>query len=145
MSRLPGDDPLPTDGSPWDSTSADGSPGRDLERVAIAEAAAGAVRAVPGVVRLQPGLAGLLKQFAAQAWERATGRPAPDVAGIDVDLRADGTVGIDVRIVTAVDHPAARVGAAAHLAVTAAIESTTQQTPEVCIRIVEIDLEPQRR
>lgn len=116
----------------------------EIERVTIAEAAATAARAVDGVVRLQPGLVGLLKQFAAQAWERATGRPMPDIAGIDVDLRADGTVHLDVRIVTAIDRHTAAVGAAVHTAVTAAVETATGRVPQVRVRVVEIDLEPTR-
>jgi hypothetical protein len=114
----------------------------DVERVVLAEAAASAARGVAGVVRLQPGLMGLLKQFAAQAWERATGRPMPDVAGIDVDLHPDGTVQVEARIVTAADYCAADVGTAVHTAITAALESLTDQLIRVRIRIVEIDLEP---
>ncbi|WP_350276339.1 Asp23/Gls24 family envelope stress response protein [Kribbella sp. HUAS MG21] len=115
----------------------------EVERIALAETAAVAARSVAGVVRLQPGLVGLLKQLAAQAWERATGRPVPDVAGIDVALDADGGVQIDARIVTAVDHQAAEVGSAVHSAITAAVEAATGRVPRVRIRIVEIDLEPQ--
>ena len=116
----------------------------DVERVVLAEAAASAARGVAGVVRLQPGVMGLLKQLAAQAWERATGRPVPDVAGIDVDLHADGTVQVDARIVTAADHCAADVGTAVHAAITTALEPLTDQLTRVRVRIVEIDLEPQR-
>jgi uncharacterized alkaline shock family protein YloU len=116
----------------------------DVERVALAEVAAGAARSVVGVVRLQPGVVGLLKQFAAQAWERASGRPVPDVAGIDVDLHADGQVEIGARIVTAATHNAAEVGAAVHTAIGQAIEPLTGAIPRVRVRIVEIDLEPQR-
>ncbi|GAA3096144.1 putative alkaline shock family protein YloU [Kribbella aluminosa] len=116
----------------------------EVERVQLAETAAVAARAVAGVVRLQPGLVGLLKQLAAQAWERATGRPVPDIAGIDVDLHADGSVQVGARIVTAATHRAAEVGAAVHAAISTAVESVTGTAPQVRVRIVEIDLEPQR-
>ncbi|HZX06125.1 Asp23/Gls24 family envelope stress response protein [Kribbella sp.] len=124
-------------------TAADSS-GVEVERVLLAEAAAVAARSVPGVVRLQPGLVGLLKQLAAQAWERATGRPVPDIAGIDVDLRADGSVQVGARIVTAATYRAAEVGADVHAAISTAIEAVTGTAPQVRVRIVEIDLEPQR-
>ena len=116
----------------------------EVERLALAEAAATAARSVAGVVRLQPGLVGLLKQFAAQAWERATGRPVPDVAGIDVDLRADGSVQVSARIVTAAGYRAADVGDAVHAAISKAVDSATGSVSEVRVRIVEIELEAQR-
>ncbi|WP_427893372.1 hypothetical protein ACQHIV_10900 [Kribbella sp. GL6] len=116
----------------------------EVERVELAEVAAAAARSVAGVVRLQPGLVGLLKQLAAQAWERATGRPVPDIAGIDVELRADGRVEVGARIVTAATHRAAEVGAAVHASISTAVESVTGTAPQVRVRIVEIALEPNR-
>ena len=116
----------------------------EVGRLALAEAAATAARSVDGVVRLQPGLVGLLKQFAAQTWERATGRAVPDVAGIDVDLHADGRVEVSARIVTAATYRAADVGTAVHTAISKQIESATGSTPQVRVRIVEIELEAQR-
>lgn len=116
----------------------------EVERIALAEAAATAARSVDGVVRLQPGLVGLLKQFAAQAWERATGRPVPDVAGIEVDVHADGRVEVSARIVTAALYRAADVGAAVHHAISKELKSATGSAPRVRIRIVEIELEGQR-
>ncbi|TCC32152.1 Asp23/Gls24 family envelope stress response protein [Kribbella sindirgiensis] len=108
----------------------------------IAEVAAAAARAVPGVIRLQPGLVGLVKQIAAQAWQRGTGKPVVDVAGVDVDLHPEGSVRIDVRVVSALNHHATDVGADVHTAITAAVEATTGEIPHVRVRIVEIDLEP---
>lgn len=116
----------------------------EVERLALAEAAATAARSVAGVVRLQPGLVGLLKQVAAQAWERATGRPVPDVAGIDVELHPDGRIEISARIVTAATYRAADVGAAVHTAIGKEIESVTGSAPQVRVRIAEIELEAQR-
>ncbi|MFF0341400.1 hypothetical protein [Kribbella sp. NPDC004875] len=120
-----------------------GPAGKDVERIAIAEAAALAARDVAGVVRLQPGLVGLLRQFAAQAWERATGRPVPDIAGIDVEMATNGSIQVDARIVTAVDHHATTVGAAVDAAITKAVEGASGVVPRVRVRIVEIELEPQ--
>ncbi|TWD82518.1 cell envelope-related Asp23 family protein [Kribbella amoyensis] len=118
-------------------------PDREVERIALAEAAAQAARAIPGVVRLQPGLVGLLKQLAAQTWERATGRPVPDVAGVDVDLTED-RLKIDLRLVVTATHPAATIGEDTHRAVTKAVEARTDRTPTVRILIAEIELPGER-
>lgn len=125
-----------------DRPPADSRSGEAVEQIAIAAAAALAARAVPGVVRLQPGVLGLLKQLAAQAWERTTGRPAPDTAGVDVQITSGGAARVDVRIVTAATHSAADVGAAVHSAVTSAVESATGHIAAVGVRIVAVDLEP---
>ncbi|MGZ0145893.1 hypothetical protein ACXJJ3_02380 [Kribbella sp. WER1] len=114
------------------------------DAVALAEVAAVAARGVAGVVRLQPGLVGLLKQLAAQAWERASGRPVPDIAGIDVEVHPDGRIQIGARIVTAATHRAADVGAGVHDAISSAIVALTGKEPQVRVRIVEIALEPHR-
>jgi hypothetical protein len=114
-------------------------PASVLAEIRYADAVARAVRAVPGVVRLQPGLVGLLRQFAAQAWERATGQPAPDIAGVEIHLSSDGRARIDVRIVADVNYRAADVGAAVHHAATHAI---TDRPTTARVHIVDIDLEP---
>ncbi|MGW6278521.1 hypothetical protein [Kribbella sp. NPDC055071] len=123
-----------------ESTRQSAVPGRTVEQIAIAAAAAEAARSAPGVIRLQPGLKGLLKQFAAEAWERATGRELPDVAGVEVG--AGAALEIGVRIVAGADHRAADVGLAVHDAVVAAVEGATGRVPTVRVRIVDIDLEP---
>jgi uncharacterized alkaline shock family protein YloU len=113
-----------------------------VAQIGAADAAAQAARAVGGVVRLQPGIKGLLRQFGAQAWQRATGRELPDVAGVEVDLSDPDQVSAEVRIVVGVDHLASEVGEKVHQAVTAALVVTTGRPATVRIRIVEFDLEP---
>ncbi|MEU4396787.1 Asp23/Gls24 family envelope stress response protein [Kribbella sp. NPDC023855] len=116
-----------------------------LTEIRAAEAAATATRAVPGVVRLQPGVWGLLRQFVAQAWTQATGKALPDIAGVDADLDANRELlRIDVRIVVSIDYHAAQIGEAVHEAVTAAVAAVTGQPAQVQIHIVEIALEPGR-
>ncbi|GAA1114722.1 Asp23/Gls24 family envelope stress response protein [Kribbella jejuensis] len=110
-----------------------------LHDIRYADSVARAARSVPGVVRLQPGVVGLLRQFAAQAWERTTGTQAPDTAGVDVHLTADGHARVDVRIVVDINHQAAEVGAAVHHAATQAI---TDRPVTARVHIVDIDLEP---
>ncbi|MET7280401.1 Asp23/Gls24 family envelope stress response protein [Kribbella sp. NPDC005582] len=117
-------------------------PAGAVAQLGAADAAAQAARAVGGVVRLQPGIKGLLRQFGAQAWQRATGRDVPDVAGVEVDLSAPGQVRAEVRIVVGVDHLATEVGQKVHEAVAAALETATGRPATVRIRIVEFDLEP---
>ncbi|MFK4084664.1 hypothetical protein ACI2LF_11180 [Kribbella sp. NPDC020789] len=116
-----------------------------VAQIGAADAAAQAARAVDGVVRLQPGIKGLLRQFGAQAWQRATGREVPDVAGVEVDLSDPGQVRAEVRIVVGVDHLASAVGEQVHQAVTAALVVTTGRPANVRVRIVEFDLEPRYR
>ncbi|WP_405059543.1 hypothetical protein OG474_43390 [Kribbella sp. NBC_01505] len=117
-------------------------PSGAVAQIGAADAAAQAARAVGGVVRLQPGIKGLLRQFGAQAWQRATGRDLPDVGGVEVDLSAADEVRAEVRIVVGVDHLASEVGRKVHEAVAAALVVTTGRPAVVRIRIVEFDLEP---
>ncbi len=109
-----------------------------LTEVRAADAAAQAARAVPGVVRLQPGVLGLLRHFAAQAWTQATGKTLPDIAGVDADLTADG-LHLDLRIVVSVFYQAAEVGDAVHRAVASVVEAA-----QIRVHIVEVELEPVR-
>jgi uncharacterized alkaline shock family protein YloU len=117
-------------------------PAGAVAQIGAAEAAAQAARAVGGVVRLQPGIKGLLRQFGAQAWQRATGREVPDTAGVAVDLSDPDQVRAEVRIVVGVDHLASEVGQKVHQAVTAALVVSTGRPAVVRVRIVEFDLEP---
>ncbi|MGY4771250.1 hypothetical protein ACXC9Q_30440 [Kribbella sp. CWNU-51] len=114
-----------------------------LTEIKAADAAARAARAVPGVVRLQPGIWGLLRHFATHAWEQATGKALPDLAGVTADIADHGQqIRIDLRIVVSIHHHAAHVGAAVHDTVTAAVATVTDKPARIRIHIVEIDLEP---
>lgn len=120
-------------------------PAHLLTEIQAADAAATATRAVPGVVRLQPGVWGLLRQFAAHAWEHATGQALPDIAGVDADFTADRQqLRIDLRIVVSIHHQAAQIGTTVHAAVTAAVATVTDTPAAVRVHIVEIDLEPDK-
>lgn len=117
-----------------------------MTEIRAAEAAATAARAVPGVVRLQPGVWGLLRQLAAEAWTQATGKALPDIAGVDADFGANRELlRIDVRIAVSIDHHAAQVGEAVHEAVTTAVAAVTDKPAQIRVHIVEIDLEPSRK
>jgi hypothetical protein len=116
-------------------------PANLMTEIKAAEAAAVAARAVPGVVRLQPGVRGLLRHFAAQAWTQTTGKALPDLAGVKADL-AHGQLHIDLRIVVSVFYQAAEVGEAVSRAAALAVAGLTAVPAEVSTHIVEIDLEP---
>lgn len=123
----------------------DWAPERAVTEVRAADAAARAARAVPGVVRLQPGVLGLLGQFAAEAWGQATGEELPDIAGVQADLTDDAAVRLDLRIVVDGGYRAADVGVAVQDAVVAAVTAAVALRPAaVLVHVVEIDLDADR-
>jgi uncharacterized alkaline shock family protein YloU len=94
-------------------------PDRIVTEVRAAEAAATAARAVPGVAALQPGLRGLVRRLAADAYERVTGTALPDIAGVNAAL-VEGGVRLELSVVLDHGHQASAVGAAVQRAVLAA-------------------------
>lgn len=122
--------------------ASDWAPDDVMVEVRAADAAARAARTVPGVVRLQPGVLGLLAQLAAQAFERATGTALPDIAGVQADLADDRAVRIELQIVIDGGYQAAAVGAMVHQAVTEVVPAVAGVTVnEVRVHIVEVDLD----
>lgn len=108
--------------------------------VAVAAAAAEAARATPGVVRLQPRIWGLVQQLSLQMWERATGRPYPDTAGVEVDID-DAVVAVDISLVLHGRSQAAAVADAVQRAVPPAVTAATGLTVSaVTVHITDIDL-----
>jgi len=95
-------------------------PERVVLEVRAAEAAARAARAVPGVACLQPGLLGLVRRLACDAYERVTGKAVPDIAGVEANL-LDGGICLDLRIVLDGGYQASSVGAAVQRAVLDAV------------------------
>jgi uncharacterized alkaline shock family protein YloU len=119
----------------------DGAPERTVLEVRAAEAAADAARAVPGVAALQPGLWGLVRRLTAESFERLTGRPVPDTAGVEADLR-DGGLRLDLRIVLDGGYQAAAVAAGVQRAVGAAVPAAVgQPVVGVAVHVVAISLE----
>ena len=107
--------------------------------------AARAARAVPGMVRLQPGVLGLLGQLAAEAWEQASGEELPDIAGVVADLDGSGAVSLDLRIVVDGGYRAVDVGVAVQQAVSAAVTAELSlPVGGVAVHVVEIDLDADR-
>lgn len=123
----------------------DWAPENVVTEVRAADVAARATRAVPGVVRLQPGVLGLLGQLAAEAWEQATGEALPDIAGVAAELHESGTVALDLRIVVDGGYRAVDVGAAVQQAVAAAVTAEVSLPVDaVAVHVVEIDLDADR-
>jgi hypothetical protein len=118
--------------------------GQDVTtEVRLAVAAAGAARATPGVVRLQPGLWGLVQQLTRELWERATGQCYPDVGGVRVSL-GGGAATVEIALVTDARFEAASVAVAAQRAAADAVGlAAGADGPElrsVAVHISEISL-----
>jgi uncharacterized alkaline shock family protein YloU len=110
--------------------------------VAAAAAAAAAARATVGVVRLQPRVWGLVQQLSRQMWERTTGRPFPDTAGVDAILDGD-TVAVEIALVLHGRYQATSVADAVQRAVAPAVATATGLVvTTVTVRITDIDLAP---
>jgi uncharacterized alkaline shock family protein YloU len=108
----------------------------------IASVAARAAATTPGVVRLEPGLKGLVT-----AWTRATRQrwkgldPAP-ADGVRV-RSSDGSVSIHIDIVTSALDQAAAVGQAVQRGVSRAVaEETGVGVDEVSVSILDIEPGP---
>jgi uncharacterized alkaline shock family protein YloU len=127
------------------------TPARDHGAVAdiqIAAVAAATARSIPGVARLQPGVWGLVQQLSRELWERITGEPYPDIAGVDAAILDDATATLDITLVTDGHRPAAAVVADVQLAVTTAIGARLAiLVSAVAVHVCEISLphKPPRR
>lgn len=121
-----------------------GSDGPDvLIEMRAAEAAATAARAVPGVVRLQPGLMGLVVQIASEAWERLTGCDLPDAAGVTVSLGRPPSRGlrVELRVVLLLEHGVAATADALRTVVAATVTAAVgHPVDEVVVHVVEVRL-----
>jgi uncharacterized alkaline shock family protein YloU len=105
------------------------------EAVIAAVAAHAAVR-TEGVVRLEPGVTGLLRQAAG----RLTGGNAAPTAGVDVHYDGDIPV-IHLDLVVSGARPVAEVGAAIQRAVAhAVIEGTDVPEPVITVSVLDIEL-----
>lgn len=114
---------------------------RILDEVRVATAAAEAARAVPGVIRLQPGLVGLVAQIAAETWTRVTGLDMPDYGGVDVDLDPAGGANVRITVVTDSRHQAATVAEGIQRAVLAALaERTAPPAATVVVHVCDITI-----
>ncbi|WP_408608085.1 Asp23/Gls24 family envelope stress response protein [Actinophytocola xanthii] len=108
----------------------------------VAAVAVRAAAAVPGVVRVEPGLVGLVASMVRAARHRVTGLdPAPiEGARVELDRVADGhTVRVEVDVVISGQDQAAAVGRAVQRAVAGAVtEATGLTVAEVGVSIIDV-------
>lgn len=106
----------------------------------LAATAADIARATPGVLRLQPGLWGLVQQLSRELWEHVTGDPYPDLGGVEAELR-DRVAHIDITLVADGHRPAAAVAADVQHAVAATVTASFDITSaSVAVHVCAIGL-----
>lgn len=106
----------------------------------VAAVAAAAARAETGVLRLQPGLWGLLQQLRRELWQRDGGAPCPDLAGVEAQIR-DGTTTIDLTVVSDGRRSAAAVAVGVQRAVSEAVTARLGvPVASVAVHVCEISL-----
>jgi uncharacterized alkaline shock family protein YloU len=111
--------------------------------IQIAAVAAATAKSIPGVARLQPGLRGLVQQLSRELWERITGEPYPDIAGVDTAILDDTTAMVDITLATDGHRPAAAIAADVQHAVTTAIAARLAiPVSAVAVHVCEISLPP---
>jgi uncharacterized alkaline shock family protein YloU len=111
--------------------------------IQIAAIAAATVKSIPGVTRLQPGVWGLVQQLGRELWERITGEPYPDTAGVDAAILDDATATVDITLATDGHRSAAAVVADVQHAVTTAIAAHVAiPVSVVAVHVCEISLPP---
>jgi uncharacterized alkaline shock family protein YloU len=114
--------------------------GRIITEPVVAVIAAHAAARTPGVVRLEPGVSGVLREITrvARRWAGLTG-PTP-VDGVQVRFD-DDAVGIHLDLVVTADRQVAATAAAAQRAVTEAVTASTGiSAPVVSVSVLDIDI-----
>ncbi|WP_280444605.1 Asp23/Gls24 family envelope stress response protein [Nocardia brasiliensis] len=115
-----------------------------IETPVIAAVAAHAARATPGVIRLEPGVRGLVSSLLRVSKQRLTSAdPAPS-EGVRVRRSASGALSVQVDLVISAERAAAVIGQAVQQEVSRVVfEQTGQAVDEVSVSI--LDIEPERR
>lgn len=114
-----------------------------IETPVVAAVAAQAACATPGVVRLEPGVRGLVSALVRVGKQRLTvADPAPS-EGVRVRRSTSGALSVQVDVVISADRMAAAVGHAVQEEVSRVVfEQTGQTVDEVSVSI--LDIEPER-
>lgn len=116
-----------------------------LSEAVIAAIAVRGAAGVPGVVRTEPGLSGLVYSLARLARQRSKGlEPAPtEGVRVLVEQNADGVpvVRVEIAVCVSGQHKASAVGQAVQVAVARALTEATGMTPaSVSVSILDIDV-----
>ncbi|MBF6210205.1 Asp23/Gls24 family envelope stress response protein [Nocardia puris] len=113
-----------------------------VEPAVIAAVAARAAAAAPGVVRLEPGVRGLVGTFVRAGRQRLAGTEPAAAEGVRARRTAAGAILVEVDVVLAADTHAAEVGAAVQREVTRVVaEQTGQEIDAVTVTILDIEPE----
>ncbi len=115
-----------------------------IEAPVVAAVAARAARATPGVVRLEPGVRGLVSSLVRVGRQRLTNAEAAASEGVRVRRTAAGALSVQVDLVISAERAAALVGHAVQQEVSRVVfEQTGQTVDEVSVFI--LDIEPERQ
>jgi len=110
-----------------------------VREVVVAAIAVHAATAVPGVLRMEPGLSGLVTSVTRSIRQRLAGVDAAPADGARVEIDG-GRVWLDVAVGISGHDQAAAVGAAVQRAVARAVEEATgYPVAEVGVAILHID------
>jgi uncharacterized alkaline shock family protein YloU len=105
----------------------------------VAAVAVRAAAAVPGVLRVEPGLVGLMGSVVRGARQRIKGLAPAPTEGARVEFDRADTVRVEVDVVISGQDQAAAVGGALQRAVAAAVtEATGLTVAEVSVSIIDI-------
>jgi uncharacterized alkaline shock family protein YloU len=105
----------------------------------VAAVAVNAATAVPGVLRVEPGLVGLMGSVVRTARQRIRGQEPAPKEGVRVEFVGAGTVRVEVDVVISGQYQAAAVGHALQRAVAGAVnESTGLTVAEVGVSVIDI-------
>jgi uncharacterized alkaline shock family protein YloU len=135
MNQLP-DIPAGSAAAPGDGPRAE----RPITEPVVAAIAAHAAARTPGVVRLEPGVVGVLREITRIARRWAGRAVTAPVDGVQVRFDGDA-VSIHLDLVVTADRQAAATAVAAQRAVTeAVIANTGISAPVVSVSILDIDI-----
>ncbi|QIS03107.1 Asp23/Gls24 family envelope stress response protein [Nocardia brasiliensis] len=115
-----------------------------IEAPVVAAVAAHAARATPGVIRLEPGVRGLVSTLLRVSKQRLTSAEPASSEGVRVRRRASGALSVQVDLVISAERAAALIGHAVQQEVSRVVfEQTGQVVEEVSVSI--LDIEPERQ
>lgn len=111
-----------------------------VEPAVLAAVAARAALATPGVLRLEPGVRGLVSGLVRAGRQRFTGIEPAGADGVRVRSHADGRISVEIDAVLSTERPATEVGVAVQREVLRVVEERTgQPVAEVRVGIVDIE------
>ncbi|MFC8044563.1 Asp23/Gls24 family envelope stress response protein [Nocardia sp. NPDC057353] len=112
-----------------------------VEPAVLAAVAARAALAVPGVLRLEPGMRGLVSTWVRTGRQRFGGGDSAIADGVRVRNHADGRITVEVDVVLSTERPAAAAGLAVQREIARVLaEHTGQRVAAVLVSILDIEV-----